>query len=263
MSATVERVAARSPSNPRAQWSALTARFLRSSLRSGELVPALVGPILFTALFYVPLHAMMSPILPGAGGYGNFLGPLILLQAMAFVAMTGGYRAALDVAGGLDRRLATLPMHRAVPPLARICATSARSALGLAVAVTCARVVGFRLLGLPVETAIFLALTAATAVGLVVATDAIGTLVARPEVIAQALMVPQLLLGVLSTGVAPIDQFPPGLRGFVAAQPVSCLVDTLRTLAAGQPTAWIGAVGWIGGLWAVGLGLQVFSGRHR
>jgi ABC-2 type transport system permease protein len=47
-------------------------------------------------------------------------------------------------------------------------------------------------------------------------------------------MVPQLVLIVLSTGMAPADAFPDWLHPFVSYQPVSQVTETLRGLADGN-----------------------------
>ena len=50
----------------------------------------------------------------------------------------------------------------------------------------------------------------------------------------QLLTAPQLLLFMLSTGIAPEKTFPDWLRPYVRNQPVSQVAETLRGLATGQ-----------------------------
>ena len=61
-----------------------------------------------------------------------------------------------------------------------------------------------------------------------------GASIAREGGSSQVLLVPQLLLVMLSTGMAPVDSFPDWLHGFVRYQPVSQVTETLRGLASGH-----------------------------
>ena len=57
---------------------------------------------------------------------------------------------------------------------------------------------------------------------------------ARRGGVAQLLLVPQMLLIMLSTGMAPVDSFPDWLHPFVRYQPVSQVTETLRGFATGH-----------------------------
>ena len=50
----------------------------------------------------------------------------------------------------------------------------------------------------------------------------------------QTLLIPQLLLVMLSTGIAPVQAFPSWLGAFVRHQPVSVIAETLRGLSVGE-----------------------------
>jgi ABC-2 type transport system permease protein len=64
-----------------------------------------------------------------------------------------------------------------------------------------------------------------------------GAPVARAGGSSQVLLIPQIMLTMLSTGMAPVDSFPDWLHGFVRYQPVSQITDTLRGLASGDIAA--------------------------
>ena len=66
------------------QWTALTRRSVWSMIRHGELLVAIVAPLIFTLGFYLPLKFVMQ--LQGIN-YAQFLMPIIVLQAMAFTAI--------------------------------------------------------------------------------------------------------------------------------------------------------------------------------
>jgi ABC-2 type transport system permease protein len=101
---------------------------------------------------------------------------------------------------------------------------------------------GFRMLGGLGYLAAFTSLVMAFTLALTLASDATGVRisgapVARAGGSSQVLLIPQIMLTMLSTGMAPVDSFPDWLHGFVRYQPVSQITDTLRGLASGDIAA--------------------------
>jgi ABC-2 type transport system permease protein len=103
-------------------------------------------------------------------------------------------------------------------------------------------------------TVLVLLLTLALSLG----ADAIGSKVAQKPIgktggASQILLVPQMLLVMLSSGMAPVDSFPNWLHGFVRHQPVSQITETLRGLAAGDvaPSSVVASLAWCGGMMLV------------
>ena len=69
--------------------------------------------------------------------------------------------------------------------------------------------------------------------------DATGTWAVRFAIVrtgasSQLLLIPQMLLVMLSTGMAPADSFPDWLHPFVRYQPVSQVTQTLQGFATGH-----------------------------
>ncbi len=240
----------------------LTRRQVRPSLRNGEVLTAVLAPTVFTLGFYVPLNRVMSFAGHGASSYAQFLMPMVVMQAVSFCATAAAFRAAVDARDGLDARLATMPIPPIAPLVARTAATGYRSVVALAAALLAAHVIGFRFGGSRWETAGFLAFAVALGVMLGLFGDLLGTVSKSPEATTQVLMLPQLILGMVSTGFAPADQFPPWIQGFARDQPVSQFVDTMRALA-GDRTGFATPVDWAtvapGVLWTAA-GVLVFGG---
>jgi ABC-2 type transport system permease protein len=61
--------------------------------------------------------------------------------------------------------------------------------------------------------------------------DLIGVAVGNPEATPHLLLLPQLILGYLSVGIQPAEQFPSWIRPVVRYQPISVFVEGLRGLA--------------------------------
>jgi ABC-2 type transport system permease protein len=64
--------------------------------------------------------------------------------------------------------------------------------------------------------------------------DATGARATRSDTSSQLLLIPQLLLVLLSTGMAPVESFPSWVQPFVEYQPISQITETLRGFASGR-----------------------------
>lgn len=246
----------------RQQWWTLTSRGLGSLLRSGEVILALVAPAFLAVCFYLPLRSIMNSF-PGMD-YAQFLMPIITLQSISFVASSAAMRSSFDRAHGINTRFRTLPMRISIPVLARI----STSLVLLGVALVCATVVcliiGWRPEGGVSGTVGLYAIAVAVGASVALIADAIGLLASSPEATSQALALPVLILGMLSTGFVPESQFPDWIAPFVRNQPVSQFANAMRAFNDGTatPDVVLPAVWWCIGLFAVGIAL-LFLGVRR
>ncbi|MFJ9368400.1 antibiotic transporter [Nocardia sp. NPDC101769] len=226
-----------------AQWWVLTVRLIVPSVKTGEIITAVLAPITFTASFYIPLNRVMSFAGLGFSSYAQFMAPIVILQACAFTAVSAAFRAATDAVSGLDRRFDAMPMHPIVPAAARMSSNVFRLLIGLASAVVSTHVIGFRFVDGTAHTLGFLALGLAIGIAFCLGADAMGTATRSPEATTQVLVLPPLILGMLSTGLAPAHQFPHWVQFFVRNQPVSQYAEALRalggdTLGKAHPVTW-------------------------
>lgn len=210
---------------------ALTERALMSSARDGALIMELLLPVAYLAGFTVALHGLVDT---GHMTYAQYLVPAVVVQSVVFVALITADRSARDHLSGLSERLGTLPISSAVPVSARMAATLIRAILALTVAMIAGYVIGFRITGgLGCAVAfVLIAMLLCLAVGL--GADALGSSTNSTQGASQLLVVPQLLLFMLSTGIAPERTFPEWLRPYVRNQPVSQVAETLRGMASGH-----------------------------
>ncbi|MEV3904508.1 ABC transporter permease [Mycobacterium sp. NPDC050551] len=230
------------------QWWVLTVRVVAPTLRNGELAIAIALSAVFTVSFYVPLREVMGAFVSGRGGYAQYLMPLIAVQAVFFAAMSAAIRSATDAVQGVERRFRTLPVSPFVPLAARMTANGYRCTVALAVAIGCGYAIGFRFYGNGYSTAGFCMLVIAIGLSVSLVGDVIGVAVRRPEATPHLLLVPQLILGYLSVGIQPAEQFPGWIQPVVRHQPVSVFVEALRALAGdagGSGRAVAAACGWV------------------
>jgi ABC-2 type transport system permease protein len=230
-----------------AQWRALTGRIVRTMATKGELVIAVIAPLMFTVGFYLPLRFVMQ--FQGID-YAQFVMPIIVLQSMSFTMMSNAQIAAFESMTGLNTRLQTMPIGTMVPITSRICAGLVRSVTSLAAANAFGYVIGFRFVAGFGQAALFCLFSLAVGTVLAIGADGLGSLTKSPESLSQALTLPTLIFGMLSCGFVPEAGFPHWIRPFVRNQPISQFSFAMRDMAAGGVSwhvLWVPLV-WLGGL---------------
>lgn len=213
---------------------ALTLRTVSASRRDADLLFAALAPVGCFLGFTLVLGGLIHP---GPMSYSQYVVPVVIVQAMLFGAMTTADRAARDRLSGFGSRLRTLPVSAAVPLGARMLYCLTRAIIALVAAVAVGWLFDFRMVGGPGDTALFVLTVVAFAMAVCLGADALGSRVGSVESSSQLLLLPQLVLILLSTGIAPAESFPAWLGPFIRNQPVSQVTETLRGLATGHVTS--------------------------
>lgn len=229
------------PSGPQ-QWWVLTARMITPTLRNGEFATQVVGSIVFTIGFYLPLKNIMGHAQP-MSSYAQYLTPLIVVQAVWFAAVSAAFRSATDAIQGINRRFRAMPMAALMPIAARLTASLYRCSVALAVSLVCGHIIGFRFCAGHRNAIGFVLLALAIGAMLALLGDLIGAATRNPEATAPLLLVPQVTLGLASVGLQPVERFPQWIQPFVRDQPLSQWLNALRALAgdttpAAPPVTW-------------------------
>lgn len=229
---------------------ALTERSVLDTVRDGDLIFAIGGPIAFFLCFNVTLRNVVDIEATGASSYPQYILPVIVVQAMIFTAMTTADRAARDHLSGMGIRLRSLPISALVPVTARMLSALIRASAALIASIAIGYVFGFRFEGHLGHALAFCAIALVLSLALSLGADALGSVATNAEAAGQTLLIPQLLLVMLSTGIAPAAAFPGWLGWFVSYQPVSKIAGTLRDLAGGdvQGGALLVTLAWCAGL---------------
>ncbi len=229
-------VVSRSQPSMLQQWWVLTIRFIAPTLRNGELITAIGASLSFAIGFYVPFSIPWNHYVGGPGSgiasnLGQYITPLITLQAIAFAAISSAFRAATDSLHGVNRRFRSMPIAPLTPVLARVSASVYRCCVGLVVSLIAAHVIGFRFHHGALYIAGFCALAIVIGVLLSFGADLIGTATRNPDAMLPLLTMPILIFGLLSVGLQPLKMFPHWIQPIVRNQPISQLVIALRALA--------------------------------
>jgi ABC-2 type transport system permease protein len=224
------------------QWWTLTTRMIAPTLSNGELATQIIGSIVFTVGFYLPLKNILGAVQP-MSSYAQYLTPLIVVQAIFFAAVSAAFRSAMDALAGINRRFRAMPMARLTPLAARMTASMYRCVVALVVALVCGHIIGFRFYGTVWHTIGFIVFALLIGAALALMGDLIGAATKNPEATAPLLLVPQVTLGLTSVGLQPVERFPGWIQPFVSEQPLSHWLNALRALA-GDSTPAAPAVTW-------------------
>ncbi|MGB3301965.1 MAG: ABC transporter permease [Gordonia sp. (in: high G+C Gram-positive bacteria)] len=244
------------------QVAALSARGLTKVIRNGELVFAFVAPAFLAVCFYIPLRKVMDQY-PGMD-YGQFLMPIIVLQSVGFAASSAAMKASFDGKDGIHTRFRVLPMPSWVPMISRLVTNAALLAVSLVCALVACLIIGWRPADGALGVLLVFAISGLIGILLALVADGIGLNAGSPQATSQAMSLPTLILGMLSTGFVPVERFPSWIQPFVRNQPISQFVDVIRGADQGalswglvQPSVY-----WCLGLFAVAMGLLAMDRRR-
>jgi ABC transporter DrrB family efflux protein len=229
------------------------------------LVFTVVQPVIFVLLFrYVFGGAIAAP---GAGGYVNYLMPGIIGQTAAFATFATAIALAQEAKSGVIDRFRAMPMARSAVLAGRLIADSIRMMIVILVIVAVGYAVGFRfqngLLG-----AIGMVLLAEAFGVTICAVSAFVGLAIKDEESVQAFGLIWLFpLTFVSSAFVPIATMPGWLQVFANHQPVTLVINAMRSMALGGPAfplfpvLWQ-SVAWLAGILAVFTPLAVWSYRR-
>lgn len=225
----------------------LTGRTLRHVTRS-------IDTIITTAIMPIGIMLMFVYVLGGAIDTGevpyiDYLLPGILLITVASGVSYTGYRLFMDLKSGIFERFQSLPIARTGVLWGHVLTSLAANLVSLVIVVGVALLMGFRtgadVLGWLAVAGILLLFTLTLTWVAVIA-----GLSANSVEGASAFSYPLIFLPFVSSAFVPTDTMPGPVRWFAENQPVTSIVDSIRSLFAGQP---VGADIWIALAWCLGI----------
>jgi ABC transporter DrrB family efflux protein len=211
-----------------------------------------IQPVMFVLLFrYVFGGAISVPNVPG--GYVDFLLPGILGQTAAFATFGTAIALAQELQKGVIDRLRVMPMARSAVLAGRLVADTIRMFITIVIVVGVGYAVGFRFhngFGLAVAMVVL-----ATVFGLAICCiSAFTGLAIGDEESVQAFGLVWLFpLTFLSSAFVPISSMPGWLQAFANNQPVTYVINVMRSMALGGPIAadlWK-SIAWLAGIFIV------------
>ena len=212
-----------------------------------------VQPVMFVLLFVYVFGGAIET--PGYDDYVDFLIPGIIAQNIAFGGFVTALGLAEDMTKGLIDRFRSLPTARASVLAGRTVADIVTNTLAIVVLLVTGLIIGFGFDAgvLEILAGVGLLLLFGFAFSWIFAL--IGMSVSSPEAangIGFTLIFP---ITFISSAFVPVESMPAGLQEVAAANPVSTVVDALRSLWLGSPA---GDDIWLSVVWCVVL-IAVFA----
>jgi ABC-2 type transport system permease protein/oleandomycin transport system permease protein len=248
----------------RIRWAAsdawvLTWRNLAVWLRvPAYIVFTVVQPTIFTLLFrYVFGGAIPTVGIPG--GYVDFLLPGVIGQTAAFATMATAISLAIEAQKGVIDRLRVMPISRSAVLLGRLAADGVRMLVTLLVIVGVGYGVGFRFHAGAGDAVAMVALAEAFGLTMCCVSMFIGLALRQEEAVQAFGLIWLFPLTFVSSAFVPVQSMPGWLQAFAVNQPVTHVINALRSLALGTPMGdnlWLAFV-WMAGILAVFLPLAV------
>jgi len=248
------------PSGPslltQARWAVTdTLTITRRNLLVWMRVPAyimftVIQPVMFVLLFR---YVFGGAIHVTGTNYVNFLLPGIIGQTAAFATFGTAIALAQELKKGVIDRLRSMPMARSAVLAGRLVADTARMFLTIVIVVGVGYAVGFRFQNGPGLAIGMIVL--ATVFGLAICCIAAYTgLAIGDEESVQAFGLVWLFpLTFLSSAFVPIASMPGWLQAFANNQPVTYVINVMRSMALGGPIAadlWK-SIAWLAGIFIV------------
>jgi ABC-2 type transport system permease protein len=231
----------------------LLRRSLRHILRSPDtIITTAVTPIAMLLLF---VYVFGGAIDVGGASYVNYLLPGILLITVASGIAYTAFRLFTDVSGGIFERFQSMPITRSAFLWGHVLTSVVANMTSLVLVVLVALAMGFR------TGAGVLAWLAVLGIMLLF-TLALTWLAVIPGLTAKTVdgvsgfSYPLIFLPFVSSAFVPTDSMPGPVQWFAEHQPVTSIVNTIRSLFEQQP---VGSDGWVAIAWCVGLLLVAYA----
>ena len=242
--------------------SVMLGRSIRHVTRSVDtIITVTIMPIAFMLLF---VYVFGGAIQTGTDNYVNYLMPGILLIAIASGISYTAYRLFNDLQSGIFERFHSMPIARSSVLWGHVLTSLASNGLSVVIIILAGLVIGFRtsagvLAWLAVAGILMLFTLALTWVAV------IAGLSASSVEGASAFAYPIVFLPFVSSAFVPTETMPGPVRVFAENQPVTSIVDAIRSLLAQQPVGtdiWI-ALAWCVAILVLGYVLAMVAYRRK
>ena len=208
-----------------------------------------VMPVVVMLLFVYVLGGAFSV----GEHYIEYVTPGMILLAITYGLSSTAVSVNSDMAKGIINRFKVMNVSRGAVLTGHVAATMAGISIAVAAIIGIAFALGFRSPATPLEWLGAIGIIAATAFATSWFAVAVGMAAKTPESAGLGL-VPLLLLPFVSSAIVPADTMEQGFRQFAQYQPFTPIIESVRGLLAGTPSAGYAAaaLGWCAGIAIVG-----------
>jgi ABC transporter DrrB family efflux protein len=213
----------------------ITKRYLRRySRQPATLVLAVAEPVMFVLMFrYVFGGAIRVP----GGNYVEYLMPGIIGQTVAFASMGTAVALAEDITTGIVDRFRSMPISRSAVLVGRLAWDVIEYSAVIMMMIAIGYLVGFRFANGVVPAVGMLLLALVFGLSMSCVSAFVGMRIRRPEAVASFGLTWLFPLCFISSAFVPVATMPGWLRPVANANPVSVVIETMRSMALGGPIA--------------------------
>lgn len=238
------------PPRPRVRGLTAEATFIGRSLRhSVRDVEALLMAIVLPVMLMLMFTGIFGNAIDPSGGYVDYVVPGIILLCAGFGAASTAVSVSRDMTTGIIDRFRTMPLRSGAVLTGHVVASLARNLVATAVVIGVALLVGFRPDASPLDWLAVLGVVGLYILAITYLFAAIGLAASTPEA-ANGYGFILLFLPYLSSAFVPVETMPDWLQPIAAHQPITPVIETIRSLLSGAPMddEW-----WIAIAWCVGI----------
>ncbi|MDP9211893.1 MAG: ABC transporter permease [bacterium] len=226
----------------------MTKRSVLHIIRSlDQLLSVALFPIMFLIL---NRYVFGGAIDTGDISYVNFLVAGILVQTLAFGANYTTINLAVDLKAGIVDRFRSLPMASSSLLIGHVTADLFRNIISGLIVLLVAFGLGFRPTADPTEWLLVLGLALLFTLAISWLSAILGLLVKSLEAAQWTGFVLIFPLTFVSGAFVPTETMPSGLRAFAENQPLTHVIEAMRSWMVGTP---MGDSGWLAFVWCIGL----------
>ncbi|RYL94585.1 ABC transporter permease [Sporolactobacillus sp. Y61] len=237
-------------------------RSMRHITRSMDTIMTVcITPIAMMLLF---VYVLGGAIQVSTDNYVNYLLPGVLLMAIASGIAYTAFRLFMDMQSGIFERFHSMPIARSSVLWGHVLTSMVSNAISVVIIILVALIMGFRS---SAGIASWLAVAGILALVTLALTwiAVIPGLTAKSADGASAFAYPLIFLPFISSAFVPTSSMPGPVRAFAEHQPVTSIVDAIRSLLARQPVGndiWI-ALAWCLGILIVAYLFAMLAYKHK
>ncbi len=238
----------------------MAVRCVRLSMRQIDaLITSLALPVLLMLMFVY----LFGGAIETGGDYVTYVVPGVILLCAGFGSATTAVTVSQDMTGGIVDRLRSMDVGGPAVLAGHVAASVVRNAASTALVLGVALLIGFR----PEAGALDWLAAAGVLLAYVLAISslaaALGLIATSPEA-ANGITFVVMFLPYASSAFVPVDTMPTWLQGFAEHQPITPVIETLRSLLLDVPGGepWT-ALAWCAGILAVSLAASGALFRRR
>jgi ABC transporter DrrB family efflux protein len=220
------------------------------------IVFTVVQPVIFVLLFRYVFGGAIQ--VANQGGYVNFLMPGIIGQTAAFATFATAIALAQEAKAGVIDRLRSLPMARSAVLAGRLIADGIRMLVTILVIIAVGYAVGFRFQNGGLSAIAMVLLAEFFGITICCVSAFIGLAIKDEESVQAFGLIWLFPLTFVSSAFVPIATMPAWMQAFANNQPVTLVIDAMRSLALGGSQFPLFPGLWESFAWLVGI-LLVFA----